>query len=261
MAGGGVARRFGGWETVQARARGSALHSFRGPRLPRAISLAAGAATAQVASPVSEPGPATSSITGNPAATTSRPAPARWPLAGATGRMGPAAGRAVACGRQRLVAGGAQPGSWTANSALFVNVTVDAGKLVDWRGAAFSLEFLQFNGNDSNGQAGVFPGHKGITSFPPFNRSELFQAWYRQSLVKDVLKVRRARFDGRRHRFVADEPAPVRAAERTDPAGLFTKRTSWRRSSCNRRSATYRLRPRRPRRPAPGDDIALTVLF
>jgi hypothetical protein len=160
-----------------------------------------------------------------------------------------------------LAAGGAQPGSWTANSALFVNVTVDAGKLVDWRGAAFSLEFLQFNGNDSNGQAGVFPGHKGITSFPPFNRSELFQAWYRQSLVKDVLKVRRARFDGRRHRFVADEPAPVRAAERTDPAGLFTKRTSWRRSSCNRRSATYRLRPRRPRRPAPGDDIALTVLF
>ena len=41
----------------------------------------------------------------------------------------------------------------------------------------FGFEFLQFNGADTNGQAGVLTGYNSITSFPPFNRSELFQAW------------------------------------------------------------------------------------
>src|SRR5207249_2889243 len=34
-----------------------------------------------------------------------------------------------------VVAGGANPGGWTNNSALFIGLNIDAEKLVDWRGA------------------------------------------------------------------------------------------------------------------------------
>lgn len=89
-----------------------------------------------------------------------------------------------------VAAGGAQPGAWSANSALFVSLEVDAEKLVGWRGATFGVEFLQFNGANTNGQAGSVAGYNAIVGAPPFNRSELFEAWYLQEIVKDVLKVR-----------------------------------------------------------------------
>jgi len=89
-----------------------------------------------------------------------------------------------------VVAGGAKPGGWTNNSALFIGLEIDAEKLVAWRGASFSFEFLQFNGADTNADAGSIAGYNGIVGLPPFNRSELFKAWYAQEIVKDVLKVR-----------------------------------------------------------------------
>lgn len=89
-----------------------------------------------------------------------------------------------------VAAGGAQPGAWSANSALFVSLQVDAEKLVNWRGAMFGVEFLQLNGANTNGQAGVVAGYNALVGAPPFNRSELFEAWYLQEIVKDVLKVR-----------------------------------------------------------------------
>lgn len=89
-----------------------------------------------------------------------------------------------------VAAGGVQPGAWSANSALFVSLEVDAQKLVGWRGATFGVEFLQFNGSNTNGQAGAVAGYNGIVGPPPFNRSELFEAWYLQEFIKDVLKVR-----------------------------------------------------------------------
>jgi porin len=94
-----------------------------------------------------------------------------------------------------VVAGGANPGGWTSNSALFVGLQIDAEKLVAWRGASFGFEFLQFNGADSNADAGSIAGYNGIVGRPPFQRSELFKAWYAQDIVKDVLKVRIGRMD------------------------------------------------------------------
>src|SRR5262249_20215552 len=47
-----------------------------------------------------------------------------------------------------VAAGGAQPGGWTNNQALFVGLAVDADKLVGWQGAQFGFQFLQFNGTD-----------------------------------------------------------------------------------------------------------------
>jgi len=89
-----------------------------------------------------------------------------------------------------VAAGGLQPGGWTSNSALFVGLGIDAEKLVDWRGAAFGFTFLQLNGANTNGQAGVLTGYNGIESPVPRERTELSEAWYRQEILKDVLKVR-----------------------------------------------------------------------
>jgi porin len=89
-----------------------------------------------------------------------------------------------------LVAGGAQPGGWTNNQALVLGLNVQAEKLVGWRGASFGVQFLQFNGGDTNEQAGSIAGYNSIVSLPPLNRTELLEAWYRQEMVPDVLSMR-----------------------------------------------------------------------
>lgn len=89
-----------------------------------------------------------------------------------------------------VVAGGVQPGGWTNNSALIIGLGVDAEKLVGWRGASFGFQFLQFNGTKTNEEAGSVSGYNGIVGLPPFNRTELLEAWYMQEMVKDVLKMR-----------------------------------------------------------------------
>ena len=89
-----------------------------------------------------------------------------------------------------LVAGGAQPGGWTNNSALLIGLGIDAEKLVGWRGASFGFQFLQFNGANTNGEAGSIAGYNGIVALPPHQRTELFEAWYAQEMIKDVLQVR-----------------------------------------------------------------------
>lgn len=89
-----------------------------------------------------------------------------------------------------LAAGGAAPGNWTTNSALIIALNLDAEKLVDWRGASFGFQFLQFNGSDTNEQAGSIAGYNGIVGLPPFNRTELLEAWFMQEMVRDVLKMR-----------------------------------------------------------------------
>ena len=46
---------------------------------------------------------------------------------------------------------------------------------------------MQFTGQNTNGLAGAFPGFDSIEAGPPFNRNELYQLWYRQSLFDDKL--------------------------------------------------------------------------
>lgn len=86
-----------------------------------------------------------------------------------------------------LLSGGAQPGKWSFNSALIVGANLDAGKAIGWKGAEFGIQFLQFNGGDTNGQAGSLQGYNSLTGPPPFDRSELYQFWYLQKLFDDRL--------------------------------------------------------------------------
>ncbi len=89
-----------------------------------------------------------------------------------------------------LMSGGAQPGKSSWNSLLIASLQLDAEKLVGWSGADFGVQFLQFNGENTNGQAGSVQGYNGLPGLPPLDRSELYQAWYRQRLFDDHLIIR-----------------------------------------------------------------------
>ena len=52
------------------------------------------------------------------------------------------------------------------------------------------ISFLQFNGMDSNGRAGVVQGFDSMPVVPPFNRSELYEVWIRQALFDQKLIIR-----------------------------------------------------------------------
>lgn len=89
-----------------------------------------------------------------------------------------------------VVSGGATPGGWTNNQAFFLGLAVDANKLVGWKGASFGFQFLQFNGADTNEQAGSVAGYNSIVGRPPYNRTELLEAYYLQEMIREVLAIR-----------------------------------------------------------------------
>ncbi|MBP9743090.1 MAG: carbohydrate porin [Burkholderiales bacterium] len=74
---------------------------------------------------------------------------------------------------------------WTNNSFAILNFTIDAQKLMGWKGATWSTEFLQFNGQNTNGLAGSVQGYNSLPGPMPLDRSELYQLWYRQALFND----------------------------------------------------------------------------
>src|SRR5258708_10302179 len=86
-----------------------------------------------------------------------------------------------------LISGGAQPGNWSWNSALIIGANLDAEKLLNWHGASFGIQFLQFNGQNTNGQAGSVQGYNSLPGAKPLDRSELYQLWYRQALFDDKI--------------------------------------------------------------------------
>ena len=69
---------------------------------------------------------------------------------------------------------------WTGNSALILDLYIDLQKAIGWSGASVGTEFLQFNGQPTNRDAGVVQGYNSLPGDPPLNRSELYQLWIRQ---------------------------------------------------------------------------------
>jgi carbohydrate-selective porin OprB len=106
-------------------------------------------------------GKAPDSITGNPAAENELPGTA---LAGRLLHLPEDSGLRLGglwlVDTNGLISGGAQPGKWSWNSALIIGANFDAEKLLDWKGASFGIQFLQFNGQNTNGQAGSVQGYK-----------------------------------------------------------------------------------------------------
>lgn len=79
---------------------------------------------------------------------------------------------------------------WTENGLLLLSLSIDTEKFNGWKGGMFDIEYLQFNGQDTNGQAGSVQGYNSLPGPPPLSRSELYQLWYRQELFSDKLVVR-----------------------------------------------------------------------
>jgi len=126
------------------------------------------------------------SVTGNPAAEDAKPGTG---LAGQLLHLpedkGLRLGGLWLADSNGLLSGGAQPGKWSFNSVFIVGANLDAEKLVGWSGASFGIQFLQFNGENTNGQAGTIQGYNSLPGPEPLNRSELYQLWYRQTLFDD----------------------------------------------------------------------------
>lgn len=78
----------------------------------------------------------------------------------------------------------------TYDSSLVLSLTADAGQLMGWQGGLFGIQFLQSNGQNANEQAGVVQGYNSLPGPAPINRSELYQLWYRQSLLDNKLFLR-----------------------------------------------------------------------
>lgn len=89
-----------------------------------------------------------------------------------------------------LISGGEHPGAWSWNSLLIVSLGLDSEKLIDWKGGKFGIEFLQFDGQLTNQQAGSVQGYNSLPGPPPLDRSELYQLWWRQELFDGKLIVR-----------------------------------------------------------------------
>jgi porin len=86
-----------------------------------------------------------------------------------------------------VLSGGQNPGRWGLNSLTILDLHLDAEKMLDWSGASFGAEFLQYSGRTTNELAGAFPGFDSLDVTPPLTRQELYELWYRQSLLDDKL--------------------------------------------------------------------------
>ena len=89
-----------------------------------------------------------------------------------------------------VLSGGRNPGQWAFNSVTIADLNLDVDKLFGWKGGSIGTEFLQFTGHTTNNLAGAFPGFDALEAGPPFDRNELYELWFRQTLFDDKLIVR-----------------------------------------------------------------------
>jgi porin len=79
---------------------------------------------------------------------------------------------------------------WTGNSLLILDLSINLQKAMGWKGGYFGTEFLQFDGQSTNADAGVVQGYNSLPGAPPLDRSELYQIWILQKFLDDKLSIR-----------------------------------------------------------------------
>lgn len=104
-------------------------------------------------------------------------------------------------------------GPGTGNSALILDLYIDLQKAVKWPGASFGTEFLQFNGQPTNDDAGVVQGYNSLPGPPPLNRSQLYQLWLLQEFCDQKFSIRIGKTVPTCHFNNVSKPVPT-----TDPA-------------------------------------------
>jgi len=86
-------------------------------------------------------------------------------------------------GNQLLSGGESGKSKSTVNDLFQLELLFDPGKVSKWKGALFAVEFLQLNGAQTNGNAGLVQGFEGLIQGSPLSRTDLYQWWYRQELL------------------------------------------------------------------------------
>jgi porin len=89
-----------------------------------------------------------------------------------------------------LISGGVEPRQTTWNSLLILDFSVDFAKAFGWKGSSFGTQFLQYNGQETNAQAGTVQGYNSLVGVDPLERTELYQLWWRQSFLDDQVVLR-----------------------------------------------------------------------
>lgn len=97
----------------------------------------------------------------------------------------------------------------TGNSSFILDLSIDLQKALKWKGAFFGTEFLQFNGQPTNKDAGVVQGYNSLPGAPPLNRSELYQLWLLQKFFHNKLSVRIGKLVPTYHFNNVSKPVPT----------------------------------------------------
>jgi porin len=138
----------------------------------------------------------TTSISANPAATNIMTGSASLQKAiekyvGITNDHGVRIGGMWIADINELLTGGTSSlNHFSANNLIQLSLSVDGEKMMGWKGSLFDIEGLQFNGQDTNGDAGSVQGYNSLPGAPPLTRTELYQLWYRQKLFDNKFIVR-----------------------------------------------------------------------
>lgn len=117
-----------------------------------------------------------------------------------------------------LLTGRQGTGPWTGNSVLIIDLLIDLQKSIGWKGAYFGSEFLQFNGQPTNADAGVVQGYNSLTGSPPLGRSELYQLWLLQKFWDEKFTVRLGKTIPIAHFNNVSKPVPTRNPAVTIPS-------------------------------------------
>lgn len=90
-----------------------------------------------------------------------------------------------------LISGGIpNPDKLTSNGLFLLGISVETEKLIGWKGGLFDVEFLQFNGQNTNAQAGTVQGYNSLPGSRPLNRFQIYKLWFRQEFFNKKLYVR-----------------------------------------------------------------------
>ena len=95
-----------------------------------------------------------------------------------------------------LMSGGAKPNALSGNFLIGMNLTINAAKVLHIPGGQFGAEFIEFQGMNTNGQAGSIQEYNNITGFGPYSRLELHQLWWRQNLFHNKLLLKFGKLNG-----------------------------------------------------------------
>lgn len=78
----------------------------------------------------------------------------------------------------------------TLNGLFQLGLSASSEKLMGWQGGLFDVEILQFNGQNTNGEAGSVQGYNGLPGSSPLNRFEVYKLWFRQEFFNKTFFVR-----------------------------------------------------------------------